>query len=175
MVFSAVALTGFCSKVDLDNLDREGKWVISCTSISMSIAFFAVVGHIAAGAMFVGKMPEGVCSSICTLIWCCGLPTIMRPSNGFATAGVVGVINANLYFSSWAAFIAALYISGGLSQEVGLADLTVSSAKVFKWYALVAASLVLMVTAKNVRLGRLEEKEKLFYVTLYQEYACSLY
>eukprot|EP00978_Attheya_sp_CCMP212_P038027 scaffold184527_cov53-Attheya_sp.AAC.1 len=154
MVFSMVSLIAFCtdSTVDLDNLDRAGKWVLSCTVISMSVAFIAVVGHIVAGAIFVGKMPESVSSSICTLMWCFGLPYIMRPSYGFATGPLGGVINANLYFSSWASFVAAIYVSGGLSQEAKIADLTVSSAKVFKWYALVAASLVLMVTTSNVSL-----------------------
>jgi len=151
MVFSMVALIAFCtdSNVDLDNLTRSGKWILSATVISMSIAFLAVVGHIVAGAVFVGRIPESVCSTICTLMWCFGLPYIMRPSYGYAT-GLGGVINANLYFSSWAAFVAAIYVSGGLSQEAKIADLTVSSAKVFKWYALVAASLVLMVTTSNV-------------------------
>jgi hypothetical protein len=80
---------------------------------------------------------------IVILLWGFGLPTIMNPKNSLAVS-YTEVDNANLYFSSWAAFCCCLWIVGSQAQETCGLDITYVAPRKAKWYGLVASSLVVM-------------------------------
>lgn len=74
----------------------------------------------------------------------------MNPNNNIAVLGET-VVNANLYFFSWLAFAAALYLSSSLAQEnYGLDVASVTSTKSARWYGLTASSLVVMGAAVRI-------------------------
>jgi hypothetical protein len=77
----------------------------------------------------------------------------MNPNNRIAVAtpkdtnvGSV-VINANLYFFSWAALCCTIYLSGSLIQDTMNVLLTHVAAKAARWYGLVASTLVVLGSA----------------------------
>ena len=73
----------------------------------------------------------------------------MNPKNGIAVEGVT-VVNANLYFFSWLAFAACLFLSGNLAQEAAGYDVTQTPPKTARWYGLCASSLVVMGTSIRI-------------------------
>eukprot|EP00978_Attheya_sp_CCMP212_P028474 scaffold98424_cov56-Attheya_sp.AAC.1 len=130
-------------------MDSREKWILSVYSISMSIAFLAVVAHfVAHGTLFVSTKLESLSASLVTTFWVVALPTIMNPSNDIAVSGsnAVNLVisNANIYFFSWASFIAALYIAGSCAQEArGPNDSAIGFEKA-KWLGLCASSLIML-------------------------------
>jgi hypothetical protein len=95
--------------------------VISACSISVGFAFLSCLAYLSMSDKFVGEKPEGFVSVFLLLIWVCGLPIIMNPSRSMAvtassTFGLSVVINANLYFFSWAAFACIVYICGSYAR-----------------------------------------------------------
>ena len=89
------------------------------------------------------------------VIWAAALPVIMNPARGIATGGTaVGTIikNANLYFFSWLALSANVFVAASLVQEhsgVNVRDIA-KSAKNARWFGLAASSLVVMVSSIRV-------------------------
>jgi hypothetical protein len=85
--------------------------------------------------------------------WAAGLPTIMNPNNNIAvsapdTAEVGTVVhNANLYFFSWISFCCTVFLSGSLLQDTMGVLLSQIAAKAARWYASIAASLVVLGTS----------------------------
>ena len=67
----------------------------------------------------------------------------MNPKNSIAVS-YTEVDNANLYFSSWAAFCCCLWIVGSQAQETCGLDITHVAPRKAKAYGLVASSLVVM-------------------------------
>jgi len=94
--------------------------------------------------------------------WCAGIATIMSTSNGYAvglmTDEISGkqlpqIINANLYFFSWGAFIAVIAIVGDsgramINSSVG------NEPKVVKWLMLLAASVVVLASSADIMIAR---------------------
>ena len=76
-------------------------------------------------------------------LWGLGIAVIMNPKRGIASS-FTAVVNANLYFSSWACFCCCIWLVGSLAQEMFGFDVTRTSPKRAKAYALVASSLVVM-------------------------------
>ena len=67
----------------------------------------------------------------------------MNPDNSLAVSTTV-VDNANLYFSTWAAFCCCLWIVGSQAQETCGLDITHVAPRKAKAYGLVASSLVVL-------------------------------
>ena len=82
--------------------------------------------------------------------WAAALPTIMNPNNNIAVSTpsktTVGglVINANLYFFSWCAFCCTIYLCASLLQDTMNISLSLVAAKVQRWFALVATTLIVL-------------------------------
>jgi hypothetical protein len=101
-----------------------------------------------------GELAEAALSLFLLVCWIAGLPIIMAPTRFLAVApsnnGLNYVLNANLYFFSWAAFLCIVFISFSLVVEtISGAQEAVSSVtpKLLKWYMLVITSLVVMASA----------------------------
>jgi len=79
----------------------------------------------------------------------------MNPENEIAVRGIAAlrettVINANLYFFSWGAFAACLFLTGSLMQESAGIDLKATPRKTVGWTCLTASSLVVMGSAVRI-------------------------
>lgn len=78
----------------------------------------------------------------------------MNPSNNIAV-GIDIIVDANVYFSSWGAFVCSLLLCGGLAREIYGFDIAgratpIAKTRLGKWYVLVAASFVVMVASVRV-------------------------
>ena len=78
----------------------------------------------------------------------------MNPDNAIAVR-VTEVDNANLYFSSWISFAAAVFLAGSLAQETLGLDVRQAPAKQARWFALAASSMVVLFA--SVRIHRNED------------------
>jgi hypothetical protein len=72
----------------------------------------------------------------------------MNPENSIAV-GYTQVIDANLYFASWGTFACILWICGSLAKLLYGFDIAATATPIVKsrqgkWYALVAASIIVM-------------------------------
>jgi hypothetical protein len=100
-----------------------------------------------------GKAPEGIVVVLTLILWCIGLPIIMNPTNDFAVSSFA-ITNANLYFSSWGAFLAVVFIFGSFLQEYKIVDVSDLSVKahpmLIKWVLLMTASVVVLASAVKI-------------------------
>lgn len=171
-VFAAIALGAHESDDDNDNKSKD-KWITAVTSITICVAGLSVISHFLFAERYVAQPPEAVAILIVSAVWAGGLPIIMKPSNGygqrddvsqvsfqslndgqsgkFVFKPEISVANANLYFASWGAFIAILYIAGNLAREanIGTGVLRRAPPKTTLWYGLFAASFVVMVASSR--------------------------
>jgi hypothetical protein len=157
LAFSCISMGSFVSLMDKEYDSSTDKWVLSMTALSLCISAIAVIAHVAASAAFVGKMGEMVLSTLCTIFWCVVLGPIMNSDNGYATiqAGKISIVNnANLYFSSWTAFIAAFWISGSIARDAKVLDVSDTTPKTAEWYLLLASSIVVLASSVKVCVDR---------------------
>lgn len=114
-VFSAICVAAhFTALGDKKNVGytvtRDDKWTGSVMIISMALAFIACCAHHYFAQHFVDKWPEGLFSVVVLSLWAAGLAAIMDPDNLQAVTERGGILNANLYFFSWASLAAAVWI-----------------------------------------------------------------
>ena len=84
-------------------------------------------------------------------MWCGGLPVVMKPANALAVNDIGGILDANLYFFSWAGFIMSLLLligwySGGRGEEA----IGIAREQAVTWGSLAAASFIVMVSATRI-------------------------
>jgi len=152
-VFSIIALTAFAN-------DREGpwnrpsRWVISVTSISLGLSAIGAVASLFMTAGFATTSIELVLVVIILGFWCAGLPSILDPSHRLGQAGttfsdlyILTVLDANLFFFSWASFFVGLKLLGlHLAQLLNRRDDKFLSS----WIFLTGASFVTMASASHL-------------------------
>jgi len=147
--FSAVSLGAHISWDWFYDTAKE-RWVTAFTSLSMIIAFLAMVAHFVAPDAIIGKPAEAATASLLALFWTAGLPVVMNPDNAIAV-GIARVdnmksftiLNANLYFGCWLAFLSVVYILGGYVRDIGY-DITRAPPKTAAWFAITSGSVVVL-------------------------------
>lgn len=151
-VFSAICLAAVTSTTE-DGRNGKENWVVASSCISMIVAFSASLSYLFVRPKFVGKAIEVGLALLLIVLWSAAWPVIMNIKNGIAVAATLGgglfIVNANLYFFTWLALGAALYIIGSLAQEVGGLSLVPSRTHA-RWLALGAASIIVMASAARV-------------------------
>lgn len=153
MVFAAVCLASHRSSPNWDTGDK-GKWVLSDLGILVAFSCIGTLAHLFLKKLFVGRLLEGLLSFLLVLFWCAGLPVIMNPDNHIAVTGNFNapvIWNPNLFFFSWFGFMCSFYIFGNYLQDASGRDLSVdASSKTSKFGFLLAASVVILITASNI-------------------------
>lgn len=114
-VFSTICVAArFSTLNDLKDggytLTREDKWTGSLMIISMALSFLACLASHFLSESFVDKWPEGLTSCVVLGLWAAGMPAIMDPDNFQAVDERGAILDANLYFFSWASLAAAVWI-----------------------------------------------------------------
>lgn len=142
-VFSAICLAAFASEIPSDRRQSEEKWVLAVYCISMCVATLASVGYLMARSLFSSTVFEVAMAALVTAFWGIGLPVMMKPDNGIAVSGEV-VLNANLYFFSWVAFVVTIFLVLSLAREKLGFDVRQTDGKQLRWFFLAASSLVVM-------------------------------
>jgi len=147
--FSAISLGAHISWDWFYDTAKE-RWVTAVTSMSMIVAFLAMVAHFVVPSTFIGKPYEAGTASLLIVFWTAGLPVVMNPDNAIAV-GIARVddmksftiLNANLYFGCWFAFMAVIYILGSYVRDLGY-DLTKAPPKTTAWFAITCGSVVVL-------------------------------
>ncbi|CAB9500714.1 expressed unknown protein [Seminavis robusta] len=150
MVLSMVALISIVAATDNRNRDFQEKWSLAMAAISMCLGFLAALGHaiVPLREKFVSTTMELVMAFICVAVWSIGLPMITTPNDGLAVNHNYLVDDANLYFSSWGAFIFSLIVLAGVGNERGVSAGRDTYAR--RWFWLVVASFVVMAAASRM-------------------------
>jgi len=108
------------------------------------------VAHFAVGSAFVGTPVEGGIGFLLLIFWVAALPIIMNPYNAIAVSiaevddvRVFTILNANLYFFSWGAFLSNVYIIGHHAKDYG-ANITKTPPNTVSWFGLTMCSIVVL-------------------------------
>jgi hypothetical protein len=119
----------------------EEKWTVSLVSISFGLA--VIVSFLHALTMDNFETVEGAMTVLILVAWFCCIPVIMAPNHHLAVRGT-SIVDANLYFSSWAAFSTSFY----LFASVGYEKITSVFSSLDKWWiGLFVSSAVAMTAA----------------------------
>jgi hypothetical protein len=143
--FSAVSLSSLTSSDDKDWV-REQKWAISVASITLILGLFSFCMSIFKREMFVGTHMEHIAIVLVLGMWCAGLPNILNFDSDLAVDGVGNIVNVNLFFTSWAAFVAALVLFADKIPKVLLGERG-DSAFTSRWLGMGTASFIVMTNA----------------------------
>jgi len=132
---------------------RDEKWTGSVMIISMSFGFLACLASTYLTERFVDQWAEGVTSIILLALWAAAMPSIMDPGNFQAVSADGSILNANLYFFSWASLVAVVWIFGSfvtVNKYLKRGDDSGTPPSMTKWYMLVAASFVVMTSSNRL-------------------------
>ncbi|GAX27137.1 hypothetical protein FisN_13Lh313 [Fistulifera solaris] len=151
-VFSAVCLAAMTSTTEEGRNTKEN-WVVAASCMSMLVAFLASAAYLFARPHFVGRSIEVLAGLFLLVVWCVAWPVIMNIDHGIAVVAAQGgglfIINANLYFFTWLALAAVLFIVASAAQEFAKLSLIPSRTNA-RWLALAAASIIVMSSAARV-------------------------
>lgn len=111
-------------------------------------------------------MPEGILSLIVLIFVAAGMPTIMNPDNQQALNTDGSILNANLYFFSWAGLAVAVYIfCTWLFHRCFTKRNLTAGVPSNKWYLLLAAAVIVMSSAVRLLDQNCETDSKLCHRT----------
>ena len=122
----------------------EEKWSTATVSISFGLAVIGCGLHALTFEHF--ATIEGSVIALVLLAWVCAIPVIMAPNHGLAVEENI-IVDANLYFASWAAFSCAFYLFACIGRERAR-NLFSSLSK--WWLCLVVSSIVAMTGAIRI-------------------------
>lgn len=150
LFLSFMALISIVSVTDNRQRNFEEGWSLAMTAISLSCGFLAVLGHsvFALRDRFVSSLIEFVFSIICVGCWIFALPMITTPDDGLAVNHNFQIDNANLYFSSWGAFMFAMLLLASLGNERGFGANQGGVAR--RWLWLTVSSMVVMAASSRM-------------------------
>jgi len=127
------------------------KWVLAAICVSLVFSFSGVVSYLTILDKFQGRV-ESVTASFLVIFWAASLPFIMDPGNNIAvTSTNFAIVNANLYFFSWAAFGYSLLIFAQVASEIAVRDLTKPNGKIAKWLGLLVSSIIVVASSSQYR------------------------
>uniref|UniRef100_A0A7S1FUB4 Uncharacterized protein n=2 Tax=Corethron hystrix TaxID=216773 RepID=A0A7S1FUB4_9STRA len=109
----------------------------------------------------VGTKFEGLCSYILMICWDVGLAVMSKPDNNLALDKDTGYIkNANIYFSSWGAFVVTVIIFAKYIQSIHninlRAELKRRPRRLTLWFGLMASSLILSGSSGDIYTSKCE-------------------
>lgn len=154
LIASIIALTSLLGY--LGGGWSSAAWVFIVAIVSVIVTILALVGYAFRKHEFVGKVwGEGVFSYTLLALWTGGLAVAMSPSRQLAVTatdqlGLNLVRNANLYFSSWFAFICIFYICGSWTMTCWKKAAEIISAitgRLAKWWCLFVVSIIVLVSS----------------------------
>eukprot|EP00980_Cylindrotheca_fusiformis_P027220 scaffold19424_cov142-Cylindrotheca_fusiformis.AAC.4 len=124
-------------------------WAIAVTSLSMICSLIGYAGYLKFRAVFMGQLPELYLAGFVLLIWVLGLPVIMNPRHRIAVS-TYGIVDANIYFSSWGALICSMFLCGKIARDVQGVDIVdrvspIVRTRQGKWYMLVFAATIVLI------------------------------
>jgi hypothetical protein len=151
--FATIALIALLKDFDkVKDQEKQVKWAVSGLSISLAMGGLAVFANMLLRDKFVGTHLEGGMATISMGFLAATLPAIMEPGADVATGTFGNIINPNLYFFSWGAFIASVFVLlGFMKDKSGSGEgATASDFNCSSWGLFMMTSFVTMVAAGRI-------------------------
>ncbi|KAL3905542.1 MAG: hypothetical protein SGILL_009638, partial [Bacillariaceae sp.] len=124
------------------NWQRFEAWSVSVVSISVAFSFFGALASVLPPETSMGL--EIPLIAIVLGFWCAGLPAILDPDNSLAVSPENAILNANLFFFSYASLLFCILLLGSWFEQKNGDS---ASPTALGWVLLVASSLVAMSSA----------------------------
>lgn len=159
---SAVCLASLVSS-GANNSGVE-KWVLSAICISMILSIGSVTCYVFIQGKFQGRI-EGIVTILLLIFWVGSLPCIMDPNLAIAAIKIIDstsgstiavdvIINANLYFFSWASFASTVFLFIHEISELTEKDIVSKvSPKNLNLVGLIVTSIVVIAAAAQFKSG----------------------
>lgn len=92
---------------------------------------------------------ESINGSVVCALWAAAIAIIQNPRNSLAIEEVqssrqIEIRNTNLYFFSWASFIASAYLLTSVAQDHDVVNVRAVPTKLMRWYMLLVCSVVVL-------------------------------
>lgn len=163
-VFSAVSLIALSTRTITQQWRAGEKWVLIVTLLSLLLSSLASLAHVGLRDTFDGMPIEGLFLFTELGFWVGGLIVMMDTNLLMALDENGGILNANLYFFSWAslATTVALLVDYHLQQNL---PSTASSDHIPNegyWAGIAVASLVAMISSLQVFVNDITVQEESF-------------
>lgn len=149
IALSAISLSATIDAIGDDDKDKYQILALLCSGTTLLIATTVSLMHIfsTTAKYIVGTKLEGLCSYTLMVFWDIGLAVMSKPDNNLAVNEETGYIkNANIYFSSWGAFIVTVIIFAKYIQNIHKinlkAELKRKPRRLTHWFGFMAASLI---------------------------------
>lgn len=160
VAFSSVVLGTVVELVPKSDRDAKEDYVISCCSIAIILGTVMCLSYLYSNTL-VGGLTETSVSIVVFALWCAAIGVIMDPDNELAIVNTGAVqtvdaryrnviVNPNMYFFSWASFLSAACVLFSLAQHQRFCNIEMLSTKLFRWYLLVVASVVVMGSSSKI-------------------------
>lgn len=123
-------------------------WVAIATAVSLAVSLLMFFDYNLARERIKGSKTEGVIGIIILLFWVAAFPSIMELTIVTESNGVMSIVNANLYFSSWASFAVSCHLFVQIIPNLfGRFEPPEDAEKTSKMMGLLVTSIVLLVSA----------------------------
>jgi len=163
LVFSTVTLGASVEvKNDQDPVTADAKWAVACSAITFSLTALMVLFQLSpvyAGFVTNNKL-EGVVCIVLVAFWSGIVSIVSNANNNLAVQHSTNnecnntVLNGNLYYFSWAAFVTSISLFVSYLRSVFGVDLVGSvtnrSQRLELWSGMLACALVVMGASSNI-------------------------
>lgn len=163
LAYFALSVIVMSALIDDFPIFRNGKkdFSLGTAAFTMIISFLYLVGNFvpACTQKLTGNLFELGITIFCCVLWVIAISFIQNPDNEMATstsdAGEESILNANLYFFSWAAFLCSVYQVASSFEDRQQMD-----ASLTRWFLLMATSVVLVANNTNTITNACDDEDK---------------
>jgi len=126
-------------------------WAVAVTVMSMMFSFVGYMAYMRMRGIFMGQMPELYLSAFILALWLTGMWVIQNPENNIAV-GVSAIVDANIYFASWGAFLSSILLCGKVCQDIYGFDIAgrvspLVKSRAGKWYIMFFSSAIMLLAS----------------------------
>jgi len=150
-LLSMIVIITICDDIPRDVFEWEERWALAVAGINMSLGFIMALFSFFkwCDGVINNGFPEFCAALICCALWVAGTGTIMRPESGIATNyttdGTEIITNPNIYFATWFALIASVYLTTFFFVDIKSQDRTVVS-----WMFMFTISAIIIGVSSNL-------------------------
>ncbi|KAL3939126.1 MAG: hypothetical protein SGARI_001484, partial [Bacillariaceae sp.] len=144
-IVSLISLTSVLEDRKETDWQRYESWSVSVVSISIAFSVFGAMASVLPPETSMGL--EIPLIFICLSFWCAGLPAILDPENSLAVSPENAILNANLFFFSYASLFFSILLLGNWFEQKNGDD---HSPTQLGWVLLTATSIIAMASAIDV-------------------------
>eukprot|EP00525_Craspedostauros_australis_P011792 CAMPEP_0198121488 /NCGR_PEP_ID=MMETSP1442-20131203/32297_1 /TAXON_ID= /ORGANISM="Craspedostauros australis, Strain CCMP3328" /LENGTH=321 /DNA_ID=CAMNT_0043780305 /DNA_START=211 /DNA_END=1176 /DNA_ORIENTATION=+ len=160
LVFSTITLMSAVeTKNQEGNDDSNARWTIACASISFAISLVVTALHLHSvySSLIIDTRLEGALILMLATFWAATVSVVSDANGGLVTDDGddnTTIVNANLYYFTWAGFVTVILLLVGYLRAVFGVDLAGEiqnrSSRLTMWGGMLACALVVMGSSANI-------------------------